>query len=284
MLRKLMKHELLATGRIMLPMFALVLLAGVGGNLSTYQLLETGNSFFNTVGVLLLMVFIVAIFATIILSYVLMIHRFHKNLLRDEGYLMMTLPVTVHEHIAAKLIVSVIWFTLTLLTVILSIFVLLFQAEPAMQFVLEVGEVFGAVIKYQYGWHALLIGLELLVLFAASLAGSCLMVYAAIAIGHSFSEHKTLLSFAAYFLMQGALQALGLLGGNALSQSYMRGAIDFFETSMTQTTLADGTLLITPALAATHLLLLFAVAASALFGAVFYAIAVHFMTKKLNLN
>ena len=61
MLRKLMKHELLATGRIMLPMFALVLLAGVGGNLSTYQLLETGNSFFNTVGVLLLMVFIVAI-------------------------------------------------------------------------------------------------------------------------------------------------------------------------------------------------------------------------------
>ena len=35
MLRKLMKHELRATGRVMGPLLLLVLVAAVGGNLST---------------------------------------------------------------------------------------------------------------------------------------------------------------------------------------------------------------------------------------------------------
>ena len=48
-----------------------------------------------------------------IAAFVLMINRFYKNLLQDEGYVMMTLPVCVHQQIWSKLIVSTVWFAAT---------------------------------------------------------------------------------------------------------------------------------------------------------------------------
>jgi len=285
MLRKLIRHEMTATARIMLPMLLIVLLAAVGGNLSTYQLLETDNGFFNAIGVLLLIGFVLSIFAACMLSFVLMIQRFYKNLLGDEGYLMMTLPVTVHEHIASKLIASVIWFALTGLTVFLSIFILLFQAEPAMAFIREVAEIFGVVLRYQYGWHALVMGVELILIFAAGMAAMCLCIYAAMAIGHSFTSRKTLLSFAAYFLMQ---FVWNLAQQSVVSLLGRMGAIDSFsawmERSMTHTALANGTLLITPALTAVHLVLLGALAIILLNALVFEWITAYFMKNRLNLT
>ena len=72
MLRKLMKHELRATGRVMGPLLLLVLVAAVGGNLSTYRLLETGNGVLNTLGVLLLMGYTIAFVASGVMAFVLM--------------------------------------------------------------------------------------------------------------------------------------------------------------------------------------------------------------------
>ena len=42
-----------------------------------------------------------------------LIQRFYKNLLRDEGYLMLTLPASVHQQVWSKLIVSSVWFIIT---------------------------------------------------------------------------------------------------------------------------------------------------------------------------
>ena len=64
MLRKLIKHELRATGRVMLPLLALELVAAVGGNISTYRLLETSNGVLNTLGIVLLMGFTIVFVAS----------------------------------------------------------------------------------------------------------------------------------------------------------------------------------------------------------------------------
>ena len=107
MLGKLMKHEFRATARIMLPvmgaMVALALLAnlsirGLAGNLSDIPMLRI-------LFVLIIIFFSVAVVATIVMSLVIMVSRFYRNLLKDEGYLMFTLPVSVHELIWSKLIV-----------------------------------------------------------------------------------------------------------------------------------------------------------------------------------
>ena len=121
MLGKLMKHEFRATARIMLPvmgaMAALALLAnlsirGLAGNLSDVPMLKI-------LFTLIIIFFGAAVVATVVMSLVIMVSRFYRNLLKDEGYLMFTLPVSVHELIWSKLIVSLVWFLATGLLIFL---------------------------------------------------------------------------------------------------------------------------------------------------------------------
>ena len=61
MLRKLLKHAFRATGRIMLPLYLVLLATSVGANLSTRGLLETDNRLLDILGGLLIIAFVVAI-------------------------------------------------------------------------------------------------------------------------------------------------------------------------------------------------------------------------------
>ena len=118
MLRKLLKHEFRATGRVMLPMYLILLVTAVGSNLAGRGMLDRQSDILNILGVLIVMAFGIAICGALLMSFVLMIQRFYKNLLQDEGYLMFTLPVSVHQHVWSKLIVSAVWFAATILAII----------------------------------------------------------------------------------------------------------------------------------------------------------------------
>ena len=118
MLGKLIKHEFRATGRVMLPMYLVLLATAVGSNLSGRWMLGSSRSALSVLGTLIVVAFGFAIFGVLLMSFVLMIQRFYKNLLQDEGYLMFTLPVSVHQHIWAKVIVSAVWFIATVLVII----------------------------------------------------------------------------------------------------------------------------------------------------------------------
>ena len=63
MLRKLLKHEFRATGRIMLPLFGILLLVSVGANFSSRGMLNSDSSLLRTLGTIFIMLFIVGIFA-----------------------------------------------------------------------------------------------------------------------------------------------------------------------------------------------------------------------------
>ena len=120
MLRKLLKHEFRATARIMVPVYLVLLVTALGANFSTRGILETPYAVLNILGSLLVMAFVVAIMAVCVVSFLLMIQRFYKNLLRDEGYLMLTLPASIHQQVWSKLIVSSVWFIITGVVVMLS--------------------------------------------------------------------------------------------------------------------------------------------------------------------
>lgn len=44
----------------------------------------------------------------LVVTAVILIQRFYKNLLGSEGYLMFTLPVTVSQHLFSKTIIAVV--------------------------------------------------------------------------------------------------------------------------------------------------------------------------------
>ena len=115
MLGKLIKHELRATARTMLPLFAVLSVMAVLAGFSMRQLefQQDMPAFVELVMIIVLMVFFIAMIATVVMAFVIMISRFYKNLLGDEGYIMLTLPVSTHSHVWSKLIVSGLWFIAT---------------------------------------------------------------------------------------------------------------------------------------------------------------------------
>ena len=275
MLRKLMKHEFRATGRMMLPMFLVVLVTAVGANLSTRRLLETDNGALNTLGILLLIAFALAITGVCIMPLVLMIDRFHKNLLRDEGYVMLTLPVSVHQHVWSKLLVSMLWFVATAVVVFLAFVTLVYEVGLVQQFFAGLGELLRQVRIGNYYLElgsVVGIGVETLILLAVSCAGGCPQIYAAMAIGHSFANRKVLWSVAVFFGSQFALQLLGGL----------------FVTFMDATGLDAALTRLLPQIdspvGATMLGLFVLIVCGVLFAAFFYFLTTYFLKKRVNLE
>ena len=99
MLRKLMKHEFRATLRVMLPLYLLLVVTALGARVSISGLLGTESALVDILASLLVVAFAIAMAAVCLVSVFLMVQRFYQNLLRDEGYVMMTLPVSVHQQV-----------------------------------------------------------------------------------------------------------------------------------------------------------------------------------------
>lgn len=271
MLRKLIKHEFIASGRVMTPMLGLLLLSAVGGNVSVQRLLETDVTGLNMLGVILLSVFVCAVFGACLLCFALMLRRFYKNLFGDEGYLMMTLPVTVPEQIFGKLIVAVVWFALTMMAVVASMFILVYDVGLVHDVLKMIFALCDEVVAAQYTAHVVLYGVELFVLAVVGCAAICLQFYAAMAMGYSASSHKALLSVLVYFLLQFAMQMVYTLAAYVADVTGVLTSVTMKMESISVTTVPHVVLLSVAALALVH-------------GAVYYAITAYFMKNRLNLS
>lgn len=113
MLGKLLKHEFKATGRIIpliyLGMAAFFLL-GLFAKLAKIDFLRGTTSVFLVIGGV----------ACIIVTYVVIISRYHKNLFGNEGYLTQTLPVSKASILASKAIAAFVWLILSMVFMALS--------------------------------------------------------------------------------------------------------------------------------------------------------------------
>ena len=123
MLGQLIKHEFRATRRAV-PFVYLITLAMAGVNYLTVRL---GIQWLFT----LTMVFLILLAVSeVIVTYVLVISRFYKNLYSNEGYLMHTLPVRPRDLLVSKVVISVAWMAASYL-VLLGVFLVVIAAAAA---------------------------------------------------------------------------------------------------------------------------------------------------------
>ena len=115
MLRKLIKYEFLADykkyGVMGIAIVAMAILVVISEKIAPTDV-KVYTSFFLVV---FSMSSVFIIFAASILLIVLSTIRFYKSFLKDEGYLMHTLPVHTWQLIASKLITAYIWFLFLLI-------------------------------------------------------------------------------------------------------------------------------------------------------------------------
>ena len=200
MLSKLLKHEFRATGRTMLPVYAAVVVLAVLANFSIRVIDRSVHTLLTIFCGLIIAAFVIGIIAAGIMTLVMMIKRFYTNYLKDEGYLMHTLPVSVHELVWSKMIVSVVWFAATfvviwlviLLTVLIQTGTSLAQFFAGFPSWAELKAMMAELgIRSGDLWT---IGLEVLLAVIVSGLFTCLHFYAAMSLGHMFSKDKILLS------------------------------------------------------------------------------------------
>lgn len=223
MLGKLLKHELYATGRIMLPLLgALIVLAGLA-NLSFRGVENIESNLITIALVFVIAAFFLGLFAVCVMSIVLMVQRFYKNLMGDEGYLTLTLPASLHSVLWAKLLIASLWIILT--GIVATVLFLLTVAHVA-SFEFGVLPDFFAELRRglqeltAYGitggdWALLIIGFVLLVIL--SCFAQCLHFYAAMGIGHCFDKDKVLLSVVFYIAIAFVLRMLAGLSASVPS-------------------------------------------------------------------
>ena len=200
MLSKLLKHEFRATGRTMLPVYAAVVVLAVLANFSIRVIDRSVHTLLTIFCGLIIAAFVIGIIAAGIMTVVMMIKRFYTNYLKDEGYLMHTLPVSVHVLVWSKMIVSVVWFAATAVMICLVILLtaLIQTGTSLAQFF--AGFPSWAEIKAfmeQAGIRSgdlWVIGLEMLLAVVVAGLYTCLHFYAAMSLGHMFSKDKILLS------------------------------------------------------------------------------------------
>ena len=113
MLGKLLKYELKATSRVFIPLYIAILVVSIVNGLSL------NLEIFNIQGLatIVLMCLFISLF---VITIVVTIQRFNKNLLKDEGYLMFTLPVSSKYLVLSKYLTSLIWTFLSFIVALLS--------------------------------------------------------------------------------------------------------------------------------------------------------------------
>ena len=214
MLTKLMKYELKATARVMVPLCILSIALASVTQITLWTFLdETGSSPYS-VTLILLIATAAAMGAVLAATVVLIVQRFRSNLLGDEGHVMFTLPVSIHQHILAKFLVGVFWMLATLFVLFESIICLGYNGTLWMAFP-PFREALTAFMNYISPLSSVTpdfsVGESLAILFGAVLASNvalCLEIYAPLALGHSFHKHKGLLSVAFFLGIQGIYHLL----------------------------------------------------------------------------
>lgn len=203
MLGRLLKYEIKATARWFLPLYGALALTALAGRLFLgFQLGfgDWGGSITNIFMGLLVALFFGLLVALGVVSVIIMIQRFYKNLLGDEGYLMFTLPVPPVNNMNCKLIVSVMWSAISALLVLLIGFAFiasLWHIPDVKDACREIGRGFIWLFD-ELGVSSALLVAEMLFASLISLACGILQVYVSIALGHLANRHKILISFAAY--------------------------------------------------------------------------------------
>ena len=229
MLGKLMKYEFAALSKVLPPLYGAVMILSVVGRLMLQIFSTSDNTFAGTVMGAFMFLYIFAIIASVILTFFVIVQRFYKSMVCDEGYLTHTLPVSPLSTITAKTFSGAIWMLFGVLSALAGIAILILTREALDLIWTALGSYgktnaafaaeFGISLNALFGY----IGIIMLVGLLAQIS----LFYAAIAIGQLFARQKLLGSVAGYMIINTIAQFLSV-GIMILILSLTSGDIEAF--------------------------------------------------------
>lgn len=229
MFGKLIKYEWKGAARVCMPLYGLLLITALMTRISMNFTPTGQGGLLQNLGILSQvissMLYGGLITASFIITAVILIQRFFKNLLGDEGYLMFTLPVSIGKHILSKTIVALMMCILCCIVTILSAFLLAFEPYMFARLAEDLN-----MLMQQVGGESLLCFLSLCIASLVCLANYILRVYFCIAVGHMARRHRMLGAAGTYVGISILLTTLLVCFGNTIGSSVGHAINAFFES------------------------------------------------------
>ncbi|NLC67641.1 MAG: hypothetical protein GX754_02405 [Clostridiaceae bacterium] len=262
MLRKLIKYEVKATARWFIPLYTVLLVFALINRLLFYanpSAIEETANVLQVARTLSMLAYVFLFTGIMVVTLVVVVQRYYKGLLGDEGYLMFTLPVQTWKLIMSKLSVAMLWSFLSAIVGICSIMLLIPSPDIRKigMFFTMIHDFIGPISYFSIS----LLGLSVL-------AFSVIEMYAAITLGHLFRKHKLLASFGMY------------IGLNTLSQMVFILVMPFFLDTIISMRVHS----VFPAPSRSNALILVLGITFMLLTATFYAVTNILLKRKLNLE
>jgi len=195
MLGRLFKHEIKATARMFLPIY-LILFALAGFTKGIMELDRAlDNMLFKSVVGISMALFWISVVGMLYIALVIMVIRFYRHLIKDEGYLSHTLPVKPWQHVLAKLLAGAVWQVTSIAAGVGAVVIYFLNAN-----------IWQDIVGFFEGLQEMLsnAGLPvapLLIALAFSLLSSLLMVFAAMSLGQTSARHKVGMSFLMWLVL-----------------------------------------------------------------------------------
>ncbi len=199
MLGKLLRYETRATARTFIPIYMALLVVSTINRVFRVNNIDIG---FNLSALI-----IVGLFISLgVLTLIMVIQRFNKNLLSDEGYLMFTLPVKISDLVLSKVLISFLWTIVSSIIGVIAILILLgdatFFEQVGTLLTVDNWNLFLQGIRDGFGGNPIILIIELIIIGICMYSSTILTIYLSISVGQLplLNKHRVLFSFIAYFL------------------------------------------------------------------------------------
>lgn len=206
MLAKLLKYDFKAMFKIFLPLWGVLLVVSginrlfTGAGLDAEQGLGLVNS-------LMVLLYVLLIMAVMVVTTVIIIARCYQGLLKDEGYLMFTIPVKPWQLVASKLISAMVISIISGVVALASVAIIAYFPE--------MGQVLAELWKM--GMKNVPNFLPLVILLVVSLfvgiICSVSQVYASMALGHLAGSHRVGFAVLAFIVLSVIWSTVGSVIG-----------------------------------------------------------------------
>ncbi len=228
MLGKLIKYEYKATARTFIPIYIALLLVAVINRVFRMGAIDVawGISTLALVGLFI---------ALGVLTIIVIVQRFNKNLLGDEGYLMFTLPVTSVQLIVSKLVISIVWTIISSIVACATFLILLGDAPFFNEIFTQWDRLwaeFTIVVQEQMHLSNPIWFLAIIVVIALlSYISFIFTIYLSLATAQLpiFNKHRGVVGFAAFFVINlvssTCTQILGLVIPESMVSTFSSAAL-----------------------------------------------------------
>lgn len=184
MLNKLIKYDLKSFFKTVTPLYIVMILIALLARLGGYvadkiSILKIPVGFIEILYILLLIGIPIA-------TFILSISRYYNNLVKDEGYLMHTLPVSKENLILSKLISSLIVMSTSIISIVIGFMIGTYTSK--------IGDFISKTLDLCVDNFGILFIVLIIISTILSYIMQLLLIYAAIALGQKHNNNKIVFS------------------------------------------------------------------------------------------